>query len=337
MAFTQHGTEVHLVDQTGVLHDTLPVANYMIKVRPNGHFYLVVVDKFQLPTRFYRKHTRYLQRIMQTYTGRDDSMGVLLTGIKGSGKSLLAKNIAAECAGLGMPTLIINEPLCGSGFNEFMQNINQPCVVLFDEFEKVYDREQQDSLLTLLDGTATGKNLWVFTCNNQHRVNDFLINRPGRVHYRIDYTTLDDTFIEDYCKEHLQDTTQMQPIANYATLFDDFNFDMLRAIVDELNRYGGTVADAVEMLNVRPVFRDMANYQVSILNDGNTVASEHTWYGNPLTEANVQFSIDDHEYRMTMKDLTKIDTRSGVYVYERDGVAVTLKRTVTQFDYTRVF
>jgi hypothetical protein len=40
---------------------------------------------------------------------------------------------------------------------------------------------------------------------------------------------------------------------------------------------------------------------------------------------------------MTMKDLTKIDTRSGVYVYERDGVAVTLKRTVTQFDYTRVF
>ncbi|HRZ82907.1 MAG TPA: hypothetical protein P5069_10620, partial [Candidatus Hydrogenedentes bacterium] len=37
-------------------------------------------------------------------------------------------------------------------FNTFMQAIEQPLVVLFDEFEKVYDDQEQQALLTLLDG-----------------------------------------------------------------------------------------------------------------------------------------------------------------------------------------
>src|SRR4029078_12619167 len=64
--------------------------------------------------------------------------GALMVGEKGSGKSLLAKLVSANSQEKGLPTLIIPRPWCGDMFNRFLQSIEQPTVILFDEFEKVY-------------------------------------------------------------------------------------------------------------------------------------------------------------------------------------------------------
>lgn len=91
--YTQHGTDIRLVDNTGVFLDTLPLGNYVVK-ELRGMYYLTKTDDFILPERFYGKHSRHMRRIMKTFDGRDASMGVMLSGIKGSGKSLLAKHRA---------------------------------------------------------------------------------------------------------------------------------------------------------------------------------------------------------------------------------------------------
>jgi hypothetical protein len=39
---------------------------------------------------------------------------------------------------MGVSTIVMNEPWSGERFNAFIQSIRQPCIMLFDEFEKVY-------------------------------------------------------------------------------------------------------------------------------------------------------------------------------------------------------
>jgi hypothetical protein len=69
---------------------------------------------------------------------------------------------------------MVNERHIGDDFVHFLQSIDQPCVVIFDEFEKVYSYEEQAALLTMFDGTMSSKKLWILTCNHQHNVNEFI-------------------------------------------------------------------------------------------------------------------------------------------------------------------
>ena len=72
------------------------------------------------------------------FQGLGGKIEVLLAGEKGSGKTLLTKYISMEVAKQGIPTIVINQALHGERFNTFIQAIEQPCVILFDEFEKIY-------------------------------------------------------------------------------------------------------------------------------------------------------------------------------------------------------
>jgi hypothetical protein len=77
----------------------------------------------------------------------------------------------------GVPTIVINAPWCGDKFNTLIQSIQQPCIVMFDEFEKVYSSEEQEAMLTLLDGIYSSKKLFLLTSNDKWRVDSHMRNR----------------------------------------------------------------------------------------------------------------------------------------------------------------
>ena len=59
-------------------------------------------------------------------------------------------------------------------------------IILFDEFDKTFsgkhgggNEKAQTELLSLFDGIAMGKKLFVITCNHLTGLNDYLVNRPG--------------------------------------------------------------------------------------------------------------------------------------------------------------
>lgn len=281
------------------LHEVLPAGNYVVKQNPmSKQFYLEQIDQFEIRGKLYGNTTRHADRILNTFQDRGVSTGVMLTGEKGSGKTLLTKRISILAAEQGIPTIVINSPWCGDGFNSFMQNIDQPCVILFDEFEKVYDKEQQEAILTLLDGVYPSKKLFLLTCNDKWRVDQHMRNRPGRIFYMIDFRGLDVEFVREYCEDNLQDQNQIAAVCNISTVFNQFNFDMLKAMVEDMNRYGETPQEVIKLLNAKPEFSSGAkfdvNLQVAGLDITTTDLGTKLWNGNPLADT-VEISFKNYD------------------------------------------
>ena len=116
------------------VRDHLPVGTYMVGLSIKG-FYLEPMDEFKITGKVYGKIARQADRILATFGDRPKATGVLMSGEKGSGKTMLAKMISEKAAMQGIPTLVINTAFTGDAFNMFIQSIDEPCVIVFDEFE----------------------------------------------------------------------------------------------------------------------------------------------------------------------------------------------------------
>lgn len=320
------------------LHDKLPAGTYTVGFdKMTGQFYLEGIENFEIKGKLYGDTTRHAGRILKTFLDRPASTGVMLTGEKGSGKTLLSKQIAIDAFKAGIPTIVINQPWCGEGFNAFMQMIDQPTVVLFDEFEKVYDQNDQEQMLTLLDGVYPSKKLFMLTCNDKWRVDRHMRNRPGRIFYMIDFKGLDADFIREYCNDNLEAKQHIDTICRIASLFDQFNFDMLKAMVEEMNRFGETPQEVMKLLNAKPEFSEESRYTVELQIDGLDIARDFIdnkeWHGNPLTKGvNVDYKVienagtEDEDWdwknvRFANNDLKQVDPTTNKFVFINEAGA----------------
>ena len=186
----------------------------------------------------------------------------------------------------------------------------------------------------------------------------------------LDFTGLDVEFITEYCSENLNDKSQIEHVCKVSTMFAEFNFDMLKALCEEMNRYNESAQEAIKMLNAKPQTDDGGEYKVILTINGKEFCDDdvwpHTWNGNPLSKE--KFSIthygdgpDGHEqgstaggdqavpmpvssnsrstpyedgsqnYQFTYLNLKKVDSTTGSFTYVNDtGVAVTFAKVKKQ-------
>lgn len=331
--FLKSGTSYRVSTKESMdLHETLPAGNYVIKADMMGNLYLESIESFEIPSKLYGDTLKHTDRILRTFKSRDASTGVMLNGEKGSGKTLLAKNLSYQAAKEGIPTIVINSAWHGDKFNALIQSIEQPCIVLFDEYEKVYASEEQEAMLTLLDGVFPSKKLFVLTCNDKWRVNEHMRNRPGRIFYLLDFKGLGAEFIREYCEDRLNNKEHIERIVQIAGTFGEFNFDMLKATVEEMNRYNESPQEALAMLNAKPEYGVECKYKTTLVVDGEQIEGKRLdgndeWSGNPLGKA-VRISYykvetdkdgdEDWDYNIALfkpNDLKKIGGDGSTYTF----------------------
>ena len=261
-------------DLTPPTLDLLPPFVFSVQCTERRGFFLRRIDDLDVPAKLYGKTNEQAERIMTTFESRDGTTGVLLTGEKGSGKSALGKRLAQLAQQRNMPVLVINSAFRGEAFNQFIANINQPCVLFFDEFEKTYDPSEQSELLTILDGIYKSKKLFLMTCNDSYRINSFMMNRPGRIYYKMVFAGLDKEFIAEYCADTLKNMDNLKGVMGVASHFTAFSFDMLKALVEEMNRYDETATQAMKYLNMEPDRWVADSFKVSMLKGGEPIKSQ---------------------------------------------------------------
>ena len=72
------------------------------------------------------------------------------------------------------------------------------------------------------------------------------------------------------CEDNLNDKSKISQVVAVSTVFEAMNFDMLQAMVEEMNRYEETPQEVLQYLNVRPEFGSGSKYKMELFVDGET-------------------------------------------------------------------
>ena len=234
-------------------YDKLPVGTYDVCFHKMMGFYLTShADLVVNEEKIYGSSPAKVEKVLRGFQAVDRNFGVILSGRKGIGKSLFARQLAVRAKDYDLPLLLVS--CYYPGIADFIGSIDQKVIVLFDEFEKTFAEQEhnnpQEELLSLFDGIDSGKKLFIITCNEVHKLNSYLINRPGRFHYHFVLGNPNPDEIKEYMTDKLKPEYHhlIKKLVGFS-MNVDLTYDVLRAIAFELNM-GYSFEDTLMDLNI---------------------------------------------------------------------------------------
>ena len=164
MKIVASGTTYQIYDNGIKTFDALPAQAYSINFSSQTGFSLSEYGEIKINEKTYGVHNDKVRKMINSFERSERSLGVILSGAKGIGKSLFGKILSIEGIKRGFPLIIVDQYL--PGIANFINSIDQEVYVLFDEFDKTFcgQESKQDSyedpqteMLTLFDGVSQGK------------------------------------------------------------------------------------------------------------------------------------------------------------------------------------
>lgn len=221
------------------------------KERVNGQTHMLIdyAPSFKLPDVIYGNIEKTATRVWNTFAISRKSTGILLTGESGSGKSLLGELICNLAISKGIPVInIVNIRYTAELLDKLTRMDN---VVLFmDEFGKNVEHKEQGRMLTFFSDTNTRK-LFIITENSKYSISPYVLNRPGRIRYHIDYSKVPKDIVEDYLIKNNVEASFQEDLMTLYLNSRIFSFDHLQSIVSEHERYPEeTLDELIEILNL---------------------------------------------------------------------------------------
>lgn len=150
--------------------------------------YLKEDGSLNMPKKVYKTEDddKFIKHVLHYYkNATTQTTGVLLNGIKGTGKTVMAKELAIAS---GLPIIVVDEDVRINALKNFYKKITEETVLIFDEIDKSNNEWKSDDLLSFLDGMqGTGKKLIIMTSNATDNMSNYLFDRCSRIRYIKEY------------------------------------------------------------------------------------------------------------------------------------------------------
>ena len=226
------------------LYGVLPQGIYTITVQETMggiEFYFTPQKDFHIPDHVI-KDEAFIERVKSVYTKSDKQLGILLHGLSGMGKSMLAKQLCMEMVTKHQMPVIIFDFNSAEHIADILKQVNQPSVIFLDEFEKMFavnvesskQYQKQNELLSILDGTNVSKHIFLFTANEKTEISPHMFNRPSRIRYCINYTAIPRNIIVQIIDNSVADQDKREFLYGLTNVVKTLTYDVLFELINEV-------------------------------------------------------------------------------------------------------
>lgn len=160
----------------------------LIEDHYTDELYLKESEAFIMPTKYYQNKddVRFISKVINTFTNTEKiTTGIMLSGTKGCGKTLMAKHIAMKA---NTPIIVLDKSVRASNLENFFARITIDVCIIIDELDKYWDTRY---MLGFFDSVKpSGKKLIICTCNDEDEINEYLNDRCSRIRYKRTFENL---------------------------------------------------------------------------------------------------------------------------------------------------
>lgn len=241
-----YGDMFRLVDE-GSPSQELPKGIYTIGFsRDFGWYEKPLGETFQFPYKIYGIEQSFIDRVLKSYRETSGNFGVLLNGVRGTGKTVTAELIANA---LELPILLVTEKF-EPNLAKHLVEIRQPIVVFIDEYEKIYG-QYGNELLSLMDGVLNTPYRKVFLLTtNSAEVNVNLLSRPTRIRYRKEFRDMEASVVEEIVDDLLEYPQWRSQVIEFISTAALITIDIVKAVISEVNIHNEPPSVFADIFNV---------------------------------------------------------------------------------------
>ena len=244
-----------------------------LEMAPN----LTLNGDLNFPSKIYltEKDDHFIKRVLNYFnTTNDNNVGVLLTGVKGTGKTVTAKLLAKHS---GLPIIVVDSRFPAERLKEYFKRFKQNVCILMDEIEKNFHTE---FMLDLLDGVqATCKKLFIATCNNTRDVSEYFIDRCSRIRYLRNYTIEQNFAYLSVILDDLQIKNKEKVIEFCKNEIKLLSLDNMLAFVKEIKSQEGVTDDLneiIEYMNIATNFKQKSLKEKNVDDNAKVITTNST-------------------------------------------------------------
>jgi hypothetical protein len=277
--------------------DSVPAKIYRVSANPDDGLFLIPThDRFNVPERKFGRHKENLRLLVGDYDRVGPSLGAIMVGLKGSGKSMLAEDTCNWAIAKGLPVIHVEESVPVSWL-EMVSAAVGPAVFYFDEFGKHYrqleERDQREALLGFFSSSTRMGSLYLVTGNDPEEFSTFMINRPGRFRYRFNFTSPEGAELNEVL-DHYHIAEALRPMITAYCRMSSVGYDVLNNILPIIR--GCTTEEEVhrrsEVYNI-PMFPIYVIVELTALTDmvkmrRNRLADDHDHPSGPFRERRIR-------------------------------------------------
>ena len=227
----------------------------------NGTYLRKLSEDFEFDYKIYGLESKLINRTLKTYGASKGNLGVLLNGLKGTGKTVTSKIL---CNKLEQPVIIVDRHLANCHI--YLNDIPQDITIFIDEYEKIFENDAD--MLTIMDGALNSiyRRVFILTTNKLH-VNENLLQRPGRIRYLKTFKDLGPAVIREILEDILVHKKFTEQLVQFISSLEIITVDIVKAITHEVNVHEEPPSAFSDVFNVRQI---TGKYDVLILSPDRT-------------------------------------------------------------------